>query len=371
MQKLLILFLFLCCYHAYAQKELPIVRANSKPLTIRDGQALIGGVIVPEAKPDIYEVSLPYQEKIVTYITDIDSISFIVKYGEKHDFIILLNGKDSCYNQISANPKHLTYKQKAENTDADTLPFIVKTERIYFTGKVNGVENLLFQLDLGAGATCVNHKSVKKMKLVFDGKTNLINSHGSNETRTSKHNQLEINNLLWENDYLVETRNMESWEDVIVGNSLFLDKIIEIDYNKQIVLIHKQLPDKTSEYTKFDMILDGGVRPMIKASVEIEGKKYTDWYLFDTGHTGELLIPMHLIEKYGIGDKIPTIIGLGKRKIAKLPKFLIGKYEFLKEIVVLQKGELHRFGLIGNKILNKFNIIIDNRAGFMYLKENK
>lgn len=371
MHKFFVILLLLLCNYVYAQKGLPIIRANSKSLKIRDGQALIGGIIVPEAKPDIYEVSLPYKEKIVTYITDIDSISFTVKHGEKYDFIILLAGKDSCYSQISAIPKHLICKQKVENLSPDTLPFIIKTDRIYLTGKINDSENLLFQLDLGAGTTCVNHKSVKKMKLAFDGKTNLINSQGANETRTSKHNKLEINNLEWANDYMVETRNMQNWEDVIVGNSLFLDKIIEIDYQKQIVLIHKQLPEKASTYTKFDMILDGGMRPMLKASIEIEGKKYTDWYLFDTGHTGELLIPMYLIEKYAIEDKIPIMLSLGKRKIGKLPKFLIGNYELLKETVILQKGEHYSFGLIGNKILRQFNVIIDNREGYLYLKENK
>lgn len=82
-----------------AQTTLPVIRANSKTVDIKEGDKLIKGVwnISPEIKPDIYIAS----EKKVTFYTDLDSITFNSKDGiDTYNFIILLNGKDSAYTQI-------------------------------------------------------------------------------------------------------------------------------------------------------------------------------------------------------------------------------------------------------------------------------
>ncbi len=54
---------------------------------------------MPEKKPDRYYVELPAKEHAVTFYTDIDSITFNTMYGGVYNFVILLNGKDSCYTQ--------------------------------------------------------------------------------------------------------------------------------------------------------------------------------------------------------------------------------------------------------------------------------
>ena len=59
----------------------------------------------------------------VVFYTDIDSIKVKVKPGSKFDFIILLNGKGSCYTQIvSAFPPLSQMENNAKNTP-DTIPF--------------------------------------------------------------------------------------------------------------------------------------------------------------------------------------------------------------------------------------------------------
>ena len=81
-----------------AQSKLPVIKANSKNVKIRDGLNFKPNFwyIMPETNPDIYYVDLPIKTQSVSFITDQDSIRFEVKYGQHYDFIILLHNKDSC-----------------------------------------------------------------------------------------------------------------------------------------------------------------------------------------------------------------------------------------------------------------------------------
>jgi Protein of unknown function (DUF998) len=87
---------------SYGQPKLPIIKANSKAVTIKFGENYINGwTLQPEVKPDIFSIGSPLKVKKIGFITDIDSIFFDVHPGHKYDFIILLNNKEACYTQIA------------------------------------------------------------------------------------------------------------------------------------------------------------------------------------------------------------------------------------------------------------------------------
>jgi len=103
----LTLWLFSLC--GYSQlKEMKIIKATSTSVNIRDGKEFKENTwrIVPDAKPDVYNSVA--EEKIITFYTDIDSISIEVKPNQTYDFIVLLNEKDSAWTQIKTNiPNYL------------------------------------------------------------------------------------------------------------------------------------------------------------------------------------------------------------------------------------------------------------------------
>ena len=110
---LLSLLAQVCIHDSKAQVHLPLIHATSDLVNIRDGKDLTIGEwsIAPEAKPDIYT-----SNKIgewVTFITDLDSISFQIQADSVYDFIILLNGKDSAFTQIKYKPTYLDVLKKA------------------------------------------------------------------------------------------------------------------------------------------------------------------------------------------------------------------------------------------------------------------
>ncbi len=375
--KITILFLTILFSVSSFSQKLSIVKASSKNVKIRDGANFKENfwVIFPETKPDIYWVDFPRKDHKVTFITDQDSISFDVKYGNHYDFIILLNGKDSCHTRISANPpKNI---KPIRSVPIDSIPFTMNDNRIYLKGKINGSKDLNFQFDLGAGGVgqvLINHKSVKKVQLSFDKATTLVNSDGANQVRMSSINTLTLGKSEWQDIEIVETKNMENYEDVLLGNGLFLEKYLEVDYDKKMLIIHGKMPPIGDTYKKYPIQMNQNVCPEIEVTFEIEGKKYRDWFIYDTGNTGNGILNNTFLTKNNLFHKFSKIIALGDRAIARMPLLHFGDYTFSDGLIVLERnnniGSSSGGGLLGNKLLKKFNFILDNHQGYIYLKPN-
>jgi len=104
MKMLRLIFCLVCCLPVAGKAQLPVVRANSNQVTIRDGGTLIKGVWIaePQNRPDVYRAVRSDAARKVSFYTDRDSISFILQPGGAKDFIILLKGKDSCFTRVSS-----------------------------------------------------------------------------------------------------------------------------------------------------------------------------------------------------------------------------------------------------------------------------
>ena len=125
-QKILLLFL-ISSTSLLAQKKMPIIKANSTTVDIKDGDNLRKGAwrISPDVKPDVYTTS----NKKVTFYTDIDSITLKINPKvEKYDFMVLLNGKDSAWTQIAYQIPYLEKLQKATKYNYSDKRFIPKFE---------------------------------------------------------------------------------------------------------------------------------------------------------------------------------------------------------------------------------------------------
>ncbi len=87
---------------AAAQEKLPVLKATRPVVSVQQGETLRKDSwrLAPEVRPDIYEAELKDgKPSKVTFITDVDSISFVVEEGGRHDFIIQ-HGADLCLTRI-------------------------------------------------------------------------------------------------------------------------------------------------------------------------------------------------------------------------------------------------------------------------------
>lgn len=361
---------------ANAQNKLPVIHSGIKSISIRDGRDLSKNTwnLNPESKPDVYFTQVPRGNRKITFITDKDSISFVTSFGKTYDFIVLLNGKDSCLTRISANyeglisPASISTRQQLQR---DTLPFFMKNSRIYFRGKLNGKKDFVMMFDFGAGMTCLNKKSAGRSGANFDGTISVSNTSGTNDEPSASSNSIEIAGLRWDHVPLVQVSNMDQDEDMIIGNTLLRDKIVEIDYEKKIMILTDQVKKDLSGYSAHH-VMYYQQRPRFEVDVKIGNKFYPFHFLFDTGRDGTMLIGDDFTNTYGLWDKYQTIITLGRKKIVVIPEVKIGNRVF-KEIVTNVNDPKHpnaKQSLLGNEVLNQFNVVLDNHNGVIYLKPN-
>lgn len=141
-------------WNVFGQKDAPniskmkTIRANSKMVSIRDGSNLQQNAwtIEPSAKPDIYETS----GTKVTFITDVDSITFKTEVNKTYNFIILI-GKDSAWTQIKGVPSKLgILKQAGAYQKGDTAGLPHFTYERAQNGRLQDVRTY-FKLDSIAG----------------------------------------------------------------------------------------------------------------------------------------------------------------------------------------------------------------------------
>jgi hypothetical protein len=165
-----------------AQNKLPIIKATSKSVDIRDGEEFKKNAwtISPEIIPDIYFSSS--KGKKVTFYTDKDSITVKITDKTKFDFIILLNDSIKAPTQIVYKPSYLD-KLKS----ASVYNYEDKREIPEFTYQDQSNPNLValrkgFNLDSIAGTG----DDIAKVLNLLHWIHNLIPHDGNHENPTIK-----------------------------------------------------------------------------------------------------------------------------------------------------------------------------------------
>ena len=89
-------------------------------------------------------------------------------------------------------------------------------------------------------------------------RTDSVKSWGGNDntSRFSKSNTLQIGSLKWNNVPIWENKNSGQHTDGKFGLDLFEQKIIEIDYDKNVLIIHHVLPQKIKTYEKLKLTFE-------------------------------------------------------------------------------------------------------------------
>lgn len=388
-----LLAILLCPIFAFAQKT-PVLKTNTEFITIKEGQSVYKNIwkVNPNDELDIFVTNPFEKQNTVIFYSDIDSLSFKIKPNKKYNFTILFNGKEA-KTQIntstnlppSLEPKLFFTNTKNMGSKMDTIPFEIKSDNgIYVQGRINESDTLNFLFDLNAGINVINEEAIKspKASIKIDGSVENTGSDGVMITQLSSANKIAIDHLIWENvPLLIIPYGKRSFDAVLSWRS-FEDKIVEIDYNNNLLIIHNELPDLVSEYSALETKMINGI-PYVKCELSIGEKRVQDWFGFDTGGNGELLVSQKFAAENqlnGIMNHIRSATATGssgnplKLKIVQLPKLKIGDYELYRVPLGIYDKDpegVDDLKILGNNILKRFNAIIDFQNNRIYIKPNK
>lgn len=385
MKYIYFLLSFFLVQSVFAQSKLPVIKATSKSVAINDGGYLDKNAwsLSPGARPDVFTADRTRKTKWVTFYTDIDSIRVKVKPGTKFNFVILLNGKDSCYTQIaSAIPPENKIKNNIATND--TIPFILTSfNAIKVKAVINETDTLNLHFDVGSfGFHFTRDAILKKTKLLPNQADALAGNTKPNYNNLNKAVKLQMGTMVWNQQEILPTGITAHEMDGRFGWDLFEGKVVEINYDHNVLIIHSELPKTLKGYVKSKM---GFARsfPYIKGTFEIANKKYIGNFSMDTGSEQAIILDSTWVAKQNFPQGLKLIKSSVLRdprgvkyeiRVVESPLFKINSFA-LTDIPTLLLGSKNPVGFemnyLGNDLLKRFNMILDFKNDCLYLKPNK
>ncbi|SFI26747.1 hypothetical protein [Halpernia frigidisoli] len=370
--RILILSFLLISILGFSQKKLPIVYANSTKVKIyEEDNPVSNWSINSKLKIDQYTTNKLVKTKTVKFKTDIDSISFKIKSGMKRDFIVILNGKDSCLTRIQSPEVKNFSKLKPEIHDS--IPFFVnKFNTNYMNVVFNKVDSLKMNFDTGANDVDFTNEALQKK----------IKSN-------PKLYDTDYDFKIGKRDYKAKVYDIElagNETDGLLGRDLFDGMVVELNYDKNKMIIHSKMPTSISndkQYSKFNIKYIKG-KPFIETEISQNGIQNKSYFLFDLGYQKTVMLDNDLLnENHFPTDKMAVIKkvimhGTSGNEVpvitSNLETLKLGKFE-LKNIptqILTQNKPIPglKMHILGNEILKKFNTVLDFQNNVIYLKPN-
>jgi len=352
--------LFLLLFFAQATlAQLPVIKASSRHVSISDGGSLDKNAwnLNPKLRPDVYVADRTRRTKWVTFYTDVDSIRVKVKPGTKFDFVILLNGVDSCYTRIaSALPAAGAISASA--VAEDTIPFeLTAYNAIKVKAVINDKDTLNLHFDIGSLSIHV----IRKISTVYKLQMGTV---------VLNHPDIGVTELT--------SRDM----DGRFGWDLFEGRQVEIDYDRMLLIIHSRLPRGLRGYARTPLEFIRGY-VCIKGSFLKEGREHAGDFMLDTGSDQAVIVDSVWAGRWDLPGGLRLIRTSvlkdprGARyetRVVVAPKLRIGRFA-LDSVPTMVLGSLNptrmELNFLGNDVLKRFNIILDFQHDYLYFKPNK
>jgi len=384
--KYLIFFVpFLLGQSISAQSKLPVIKATSKKASINDGGYFDknGWNLSPATKPDVFTADRTRKTKWVTFYTDIDSIRVKVKPGTRFNFIVLLNGKDSCYTQIaSAIPPE--NRAKNVTTTHDTIPFTLTSySAIAVKAIIDDTDTLNLHFDISSFDFHLTRDAIlNKTKLLSNQPDALAGKASPNYNNLRKAVKLQIGAIVWKDQEILPTTITAHEMDGRFGWNLFDGKTVEIDYDHNRLIIHSKLPAALRGYVKSKIEFTHSFG-YVKGTFEVANKSYTGNFSMDIGSEQAVILDSAWVARQNFSSGLPLIRSTVLHdprgteyevRLVRAPLFRINGFA-LTNVPTLMLGGKNPVGFemnyLGNDLLKRFNMLLDFKNDRLYLKPNK
>ncbi|WP_117585901.1 clan AA aspartic protease [Chryseobacterium luteum] len=235
---------------------------------------------------------------------------------------------------------------------------------------------------------------IDTLTLNFDtGTTELIltNNTRKNKIKTKvelyeKFYDLQIGNTIYSTK-VYDAELTGHGTDGRFGWDLFKNKVVELNYDEDLMVVHSKLPKNIEEnkaFSKLNMEFYKKYFFLISSEIKQGNVSSKDFFLFDTGYQRTAMLDNNLLSEKNFpvqkmktikkaimrgaqGNEIPVIT-------SNLEQLTIGKFK-LKNVPIQQtttnkpvKGK--NIHILGNEVLKRFNLFLDFQNNVVYLKPN-
>jgi hypothetical protein len=385
MKHLILLPFILFTSLSIAQTRLPVIKASSKKVAIKDGDFMDKNAwsLSPKLRPDVYTADRTRRTKWVTFYTDIDSIRVKVKPGRHYDFIVLLNGKDSCYTRIaSAIPPETQRAVKV--AVQDTIPFTLTAyDAIAFKAVINDRDTVSLHFDTGSWDLFLTKEAIIKKTDLLSGQVGYTAGTAAPDfRRLNKVLKLQIGKVVFTEPKTGAVDLTAHEMDGSFGWNLFEGKQVELDYDKSLLIVHSgKLMKAPKGYTRSKLEFRRSFI-VVKGTLKKEEHSYGADFLMDTGSEQAMILDSAWAASAQFAEGLPLIRSIVLRdprgvkyetKVVLAPALEINGLA-LTGIPALILGSRSPVGFsinyLGSDVIKRFNVILDLKNDCIYWKLN-
>ena len=267
--------------------------------------------------------------------------------------------------------------------NSDTISIeLTEYNNIAIEAVLNEKDTLTLMLHTAINEVSLTKAATAKMSSIKYTHTGSVKSWGGDsESRSSENNILEIGDFKWSNVSIWESEHSGHKTDGKSGLNLFEDKIVELNFEKQYMVIHSDLPEIIGSYDKLNIVLENGLM-FIEGDCKIGKDVFTNRFLIHSGYSGSILLDDEFVSQTRVGERVKAISestlkdshGNELKTInAILPYFQIGENEFSDVSIGFFEGSIDRqkMSVLGGDILKRFNVIFDQKNLNIYLRPNQ
>ncbi|MEM6699766.1 MAG: hypothetical protein AAF599_15290 [Bacteroidota bacterium] len=270
-----------------------------------------------------------------------------------------------------------------EKTPTDTIPFVLSPHNnIIIQSIINKQDTVDLMFHTASDLMTLTEEATAKMKNIEFSEPDSIQSWGGGGTaRFSEGNRLQIGDLHWDSLEIVENKRSGPMTGGKFGLSFFEGKIVEINFDLEIIVLHENLPSMVNRYEQLALLGEGAFL-FLEGNSRVDTTALSNRFLIHTGYGGTILYDDEFANQNKLGEQLKTISekelkdaygNVLKTKKSILPNFSIGKQNFEELPIGFFEGSIgrQRMSVIGGDLLKRFNIILDTQSAHIYLKANE
>jgi len=281
----------------------------------------------------------------------------------------------------------------AQNQEITRVPFLLNNDHIIIRLSINDSPLMNFMFDSGAGGILINKNFSDSIGLEAVSEklnTGAVGTHTVSilKGNTIKVGEAQISGINMMRDEK-EFEELDGGEEIagIIGFHILSRFVVKVDYNtSELILYNRSNYSYEGEGVVMPIVLTYNL-PLIISSIKVNNDtEFEGFFLVDTGARSDLIISSPTVNKYNMIDAVgdhyilKTEVGSSGKK-AKIMFGRVKQLKFSENIfsnvpVILSQAESGVLsfdgidGIIGNRILKRFNIIFDYPRSFIYLEPN-
>jgi hypothetical protein len=275
-----------------------------------------------------------------------------------------------------------------------TIPF-QKDGLMYIKVKVNEQqEPLNFVFDTGASTVVLDEKTAAEIGVKANYQQPAEGASGTQMYNIALSQKFQVGNITLKDAHtvLVDLERLSKRGgtkiDGIIGANIMKEYITEIDYDEKVLRLYKNVDaiKNKGDYTAVDVTIDYTNIPEIDLEFTLEnGQKFSGNFLFDSGANMTFLLNTPFAKENKIESQLSKTIENKSESLTTSSTFKIGKVAGM-QFDKFSFGEMpmdisnstsgvtsssEYTGIVGVKVISKFNCILDYGNEIIYFKPNK